>query len=38
MIKSPEFLFSAATRSHLAHSWPGLNYRCKAKCKTLGNG
>ena len=38
VIKSPEFLFSIAIRSHLAHSWPGLNYMCKAKYKTLGNG
>ena len=30
-----EFLFSAATYSHLAHSWPGLNYMCKARYKTL---
>ena len=38
VIKSPAFLFSAAIWSHLAHSWPGLNYMCKAKCNTLGNG
>ena len=38
VIKSPEFLFSVAIRSHLAHSWPGLNYMCKAKYQTLGNG
>ena len=25
-------------RSHLAHSWPGLNYMWKAKYKKLGNG
>ena len=38
VIKSPAFLFSAETWSHLAHSWPGLSYMCKAKYKTLGNG
>ena len=37
-IKLPAFLFSAAIWLHLAHSWPGLNYMCKAKYKTLGNG
>ena len=36
--RSPVFLFSAAIWSHLAHSWPGLNYMCKAKYKKLGNG
>ena len=36
--KLPVFLFSAAIWSHLAHSWPDLNYMCKAKYKTLGNG
>ena len=34
--KSPAFLFSAAISA--AHYWPGLNYMCKAKYKTLGNG
>ena len=38
VIKSSEFLFSTATWSHLAYSWPGLNYMFKAKYKTLGNG
>ena len=33
VIKSPAFLF-AAIWSHLAHSWPGLKYMCKAKYKT----
>ena len=37
VIKSLAFLFSAAIWSHLAHSWPGLNFMCKAKYKTLGN-
>ena len=37
-IKSLAFLFRAAIWSHLAHSWPGLNYMCKVKYKTLGNG
>ena len=36
VIKSPAFLF-AAIWSHLAHSWPGLKYMCKAKYKTLRN-
>ena len=36
-IKSPVFLFNAAIWSHLAYSWPGLNYTCTAKYKTLGN-
>ena len=26
LIKSPEFFFSSAIWSHLAHSWPGLDY------------
>ena len=38
VIKSPAFLFSAAIWSNLAHFWSGLNYMCKAKYKTLGNG
>ena len=29
---------SAANWSNLTHSWPGLNYICKAKYKILGNG
>ena len=29
--ESPAFLFSAGVWSHLAHSWPSLNYMCKAK-------
>ena len=33
--KSPAFLFSTTIWSHLAHSWPGVNYTCKVKCKTL---
>ena len=37
VIKSPEFLFSAAIWSHLAYSWLGLNYICEAKCKALVN-
>ena len=37
MIKSPWFLFISAIWSYLAHYWPGLNYMCKAKYKTLGN-
>ena len=36
-IKSPVFLVSAAVWSHLGHSWPRLNYKCKAKYETLGN-
>ena len=31
-------LFSTAIWSYLAHSWSGLNYICKAKYKTHGNG
>ena len=31
LIKSPSFLFSTMIWSHLAHSWPGINYMCKAK-------
>ena len=38
LIKLPAFLFSALICSHLAHSWPGLNYMCKAKYETIGNG
>ena len=38
LIESPEFLFSATIWSHLAHSWPRLNYMCNVKYKTLGNG
>ena len=38
VIKSPAFLFSAAIWSHLAHFWSGLNYMCKAKYRTVGNG
>ena len=38
VIKLPVFLFSATILSHLAYSWPDLNYMCKAKYKTLGNG
>ena len=38
VIKSPAFLFSAVIWSHLAHSWPSLNYMCKAKYKTIRNG
>ena len=38
VIKSTVFLFSAAIWSHLEHPWPGLNYMCKVKYKTLGNG
>ena len=38
VIKSPAFLFSAATWSYVAHSWSGLNDTCKSKYKTLGNG
>ena len=37
VIKSPEFLFSAALWSHLAHSWRGLSYMFKAKDETFGN-
>ena len=37
VIKSPLFLFSAAIWSYLTYSWPGLNFMCKAKYKTLGN-
>ena len=37
VVKSPLFLFNAASLSHLAHSRPGLNYMCKVKYKTLGN-
>ena len=29
--ESPAFLFSVGVWSHLAHSWPGLNYMCEAK-------
>ena len=36
-INSPTLLFSAAIWLHLANPWPGLNYTCKAKYKTLGN-
>ena len=28
---------SATIRSHETRSWPGLNYMCKAKYKTLEN-
>ena len=38
VIKSPAFLFSVAIWSYLVHSWSGLNYRCKTKYETLGNG
>ena len=38
VIKSPVFLFSFAVWSHLAYSWPGLNYTCKVKYKIFGNG
>ena len=38
IVKSPAFLFSVAIWSHLAHSCPGLNYMCKLKYETLGNG
>ena len=37
VIKSPKFLFSVVIWSYLVHSWPGLNYMCKAKYKTIGN-
>ena len=37
VMKSPTFLFSTAIWSYLAHSLSGLNYMCKATCKTLGN-
>ena len=37
VIKSPAFLFGAAIWSYLALSWPGLNYACKAKYKTIGH-
>ena len=37
VIKAPALLFSPAILSHLTHSWPGVNYVCKAKYKTLGN-
>ena len=33
--KSPVVLFSVAIWSHLGHSWPGPNFMCKAKYKTL---
>ena len=36
VIKSPAFLF-VAIWSNLSHSWPGVNYICKAKYKTFGN-
>ena len=36
LIKSAAFLF-AAIWLHLAHSWSGVKYMCKAKYKTLGN-
>ena len=35
VIKSPAVLFSVVIWSHLAHPWPGPNYMCKAKYKTL---
>ena len=35
VIKSPAVLFDVAIWSHLAQSWPGPNYMCKAKYKTL---
>ena len=38
VIKSPALLFSAVIWPYLAHSWSGLNYMCKTKYKTLGNG
>ena len=38
VIRSPEFLVSASIWSHLVHSLPGLDYICKTKHKTLGNG
>ena len=38
MTKLPAFLFSAVSWSYLAHYWPGPNYMCKVKCKTLANG
>ena len=31
VIKSPALLYSTAIWSHLARSWPGLNYMCKAE-------
>ena len=37
VIKSPVLLLGAAVWSHLAHSWPDLNFMHKAKYKTLGN-
>ena len=37
MIKSSAFLCSAVIWSYLAHSWPGLNFLCKARYKTLEN-
>ena len=37
VIKPLAFSFSAAILSHLSHSWPGLNYMCKAKHKTFEN-
>ena len=38
VVKPPAFLFSTMIWSHLEHFWPGLNYMCKAKYKTIGNG
>ena len=38
VVKSPAFLFSIAIWSYLAYSWSVLNYMCKAKYTTLGNG
>ena len=35
MIKSPVLLLNVAIWSHRTHSWPGLNYICNAKYKTL---
>ena len=36
MIKSSAFLFTAAIRSHWAHSWLGLNYNIKLNIQHLG--
>ena len=37
-IKSRAYLFSSVFWLLLSHSWPDLNYMCKAKYKTLVNG
>ena len=37
-IVDKKILFSAVIWSHLAHSWPRLNFMCKAKYNAIENG